>query len=110
MFAEGRARKVRLGHRLDLDAVVTGAEHPLLTSPAEQGPQRNRPRPLQNAPLYWLQTYLYIDCKRTSMIVANLPLSMRDFDEIVARARYDARRAGQRKSDLAESIRGERSA
>ena len=66
MFAEGRARKARLGHRVDLDAVVIGAEHPLLTSPAEQGPQRNRPRQLQISPLLWLQTYLYALCKLTS--------------------------------------------
>ena len=36
--------------------------------------------------------------------------SMREFDEIVAKARKDARLAGLRKSDIAEAIRAVRSA
>ena len=36
--------------------------------------------------------------------------SMREFDEIVARARKGARRAGLRKSDITEAIRAVRSA
>lgn len=36
--------------------------------------------------------------------------SMREFDEIVAKARRDARLAGLRKSDVAEAIRAARSA
>ena len=36
--------------------------------------------------------------------------SMREFDEIVARARKGARRAGLRRSDIAEAIRDVRSA
>ena len=36
--------------------------------------------------------------------------SMREFDEIVAKARKDARLAGLRKSDIAEAIRAARSA
>ena len=36
--------------------------------------------------------------------------SMREFDEIMAKARRDARLAGLRKSDIAEAIRAVRSA
>ena len=36
--------------------------------------------------------------------------SMREFDGIVARARREARRAGLRRSDIAEAIRAARSA
>ena len=36
--------------------------------------------------------------------------SMRDFDDIVARAREGARRTGLRQSDVAAAIRAERSA
>lgn len=36
--------------------------------------------------------------------------SMRDFDEIMAKARKDARLAGLRQSDIAEAIRAVRSA
>lgn len=36
--------------------------------------------------------------------------SMREFDEIIARARKGARRAGLRRSDIAEAIRAVRSA
>ncbi len=36
--------------------------------------------------------------------------SMRDFDEIVARARKGARRAGMHRSDIGEAIRAVRSA
>lgn len=38
------------------------------------------------------------------------PPSMRDFDEIVAKARNDARLAGLRESDIADAIRAVRSA
>lgn len=38
------------------------------------------------------------------------PPSMREFDEIVAKARKDARLAGLRESDIAEAIRAVRSA
>lgn len=46
----------------------------------------------------------------TVLLKVTEPPSMREFDEIVAEARKDARLAGLRESDIAEAIRAVRSA